>query len=163
MILIVEFLFIVILVMVLFTFYRTEGSSAKKLLPHALVEECWSGKERRHHVRFKEDTSVDYIIRKRPHLHANGRTVDISGGGMKLLIDEKLPEGAIIDLKISVPGSSENTEIEGFVVWSEDIAQFGASGKRMFHAGIKFSVIKEPGGRHLVDYIRSIAQDVKKA
>jgi len=159
MFLILEILFIVLLVMVLFMVYKGERLSGKSRASHAIVEEYWDGKDRREHVRFEKTLEVDYAVRKKPHLASNGKTVDISEGGMKLLMDAKLPVGTILDLRVELPNSKKISEVEGTIVWCDEVEGEDASGKRFFHSGIKFSAIKEPSGKHLIDYIRSIASN----
>lgn len=163
MFLILELLFIVFLVMVLYTLYGNERLSVKRLLPHAFIEEFWGGKERRHHVRFEKSLDVNYAVVRKPHLKDNGTTVNISEGGMKLALAEKLSKGAILDLKISLPNQNQTIEIEGEVVWSEESAETDSDGKKIFCSGIRFAGIKEPSGVHLSDYIRSIASTAKRA
>lgn len=157
MFLIAELLFIVLLAMILFMLYRNERLRSKHMMPRATMEEYWDGKERRRHFRFQKTLGVSYAVEKKAHLKSNGKTVDISESGMKLLLDEKLPKGVILDLMIELPGSKKMAEVEGEVVWSEEVAEKHPSGKRFFHSGIRFSAIKEPSGKSLIDYIRSVA------
>ncbi len=157
MILMFEFLFILLLVLVLFMLYKSERSSTKNLMPQAEVEEYWSGKERREHVRFKKHLPVTYTVQKRPHLKSNGRTVDISQGGMKLLLSEKLPKGTIVDLTLELSDIKDTVEIEGHIAWSEEKESKDSSGKRFFYSGIKFSAIKEPSTDSFLNYMRSIS------
>lgn len=159
MFLIIELLFIVLLAMVLLMLYKAEHFSTNNLRPQARVEEYWDGRDRREHIRFKRDLDVTYIVEKRTHLKANGKSVDISEGGLKLLLSEKLAKGTLMDLIIELPGSKEMIEVEGEVAWSEEAKVKDDSGKRYFHSGVKFSAIKEPSGRGLVDYINSLASD----
>ena len=155
-----ELLFIVLLSMMLFMVYKNERTSAKKSLPRAKAEEYWNGKERRRHVRFKEALELTYMIERKPHLK-HGRTVNISEGGLKLVLAEKLATGTIMDLRIALPNSKKNTEIEieGDVVWSGDAKDEEGSGKRLFYSGIKFFAIPEPSGTDLINYLRSLAKD----
>lgn len=157
MIIIIELLFIVLLAMMLFMIYTNERSTGKRLLPFATIEECWSGAERRQHVRFNKTLVVHYIVKKKLSRNYNGRSVDISEGGMKLLLEEKLAMGTILLMRIDLPEVKVMAELEGQVVWSEDSAAKCQSDKRLFCCGIKFCRIKEPSGRHLIDYIHSIA------
>jgi len=157
MLLITELLFIVLLSMVLFMIVCHEKMVSKRSAPHARVEEYWNGKERRQHFRFEKELEVEYAVEKRPHLKSSGKTLDISEGGMRLLIEEKLQNGAILDLKIELPDTKRIAEIEGEVVWSEEVDGLDASGKRLFHAGIKFLALKEPSGVSLIEYIHSLA------
>jgi len=149
--------FIVLLSMILYLLYKNEFIISKNNRHHAKIEEYWTGKERRKYGRFKKILDVIYAIAKKPQLKSNGRTIDISEGGMKLLLDEKLPAGAILDLKISIPASAQEIEVEGEVVWCEENSQKEEPGKRHFYHGIKFLAIKEPSGKYLSEYIRSIS------
>jgi len=159
MLLIVEILFIVLLSMILFMLYRNERLSAKRTISHARLEEYWGGRERRECVRFRQDLDVNYKFEKKAHLNNKGKTVDISQSGVKLLLEEKFAKGAILDLDIAVPGSRKSIEIEGEVVWSEEVAEQDASGKRLFHTGVRFLAIREPSGAQLANYIHSLCKE----
>lgn len=157
MILVFEILFIALLVMIFLMLRTSEKSFVKNNKPHAEVEEYWNGKERREHVRFKKTLPVTYTVQKQPHLKSNGRTVDVSQGGMKLLLAEKLQKGTIIDLTVELPNIKDAAELEGQIAWSEEITNKDSSGKRLFCSGVKFSAIKEPSGNSFLNYMRSLA------
>jgi c-di-GMP-binding flagellar brake protein YcgR len=116
------------------------------------VEEYWANNERREHKRFERYLEVEYSVRKKPHLK-NGKTLNISKGGAKLLLDGKLPVGEILDIKVHIPEKNRRIEIEGEVVWTKETEEKDPSGKRFFHSGIKFIAIKEPFDMHFSDYI----------
>lgn len=156
MITLVQVFFVFLLFFILIMLYKSEMISAKKSLPKARIEEYWNGKERRKHIRFKKMLEINYVVRKKPHIKNNCKTIDISEGGAKIFLDEKLSKGAIMDLHISIPDSKEIVAIEGEVVWSEDASQDKESGKRFFYCGIKFFAIKEPSQVSLIEYIRSL-------
>ena len=160
MLIIAEILFIVLLSTMLLMIYKNERASAKRSLARAKAEEYWNGRERRRHVRFKNALELTYIIEKRPHLKQT-KTVDISEGGLKLVLAEKLAAGTMMDIRITLPGSEKNTEVEveGEVVWSDDAKEVESSGKRLFYSGIKFFAIPEPSARSLISYIKSLAKD----
>ncbi len=158
MLLLIELLFIVLLSMILFMIYKDERLHSKKTLLHATLEEYWGGKERREHVRFKKTLEVSYVVEKKPHLK-NGKTLDISEGGAKLLLDEKLAVGTIVDLKIALPNSNRIAELEGEVIWSNKAKESDASGKRFFNSGVRFLAIKGPSGENLTGYIKSLCGD----
>lgn len=160
MLLIIEILFIITLSMILFIIYRHESVLSKHVLPHASVEEYWSGKERRQHFRFKCELDVTYTVEVKPNLKSRAKTVDISEGGMKLRLDDKLPSGSILDLKIALPNLKQPAEIEGEVVWSKEIDGSDPSGKRYFYSGIKFRAMREPAENVLANYIRSLAVSI---
>lgn len=146
--------FLILLSLTLVALRGLERLSSKKLIPRAKVEEYWMGEERRLHLRFKHDLEVEYNVEKKPRL-TNGRTLDISKGGMRLVLDEKLPNGAIIDVKIQTP-EKKIIEVEGEVIWTKESGGRDAQGKRFFHSGIKFIGIREPSGIHLAEYINCL-------
>lgn len=144
-----------ILSVTLFMLWAHEKLTSKKTIPHAKIEECWPNEERRRHPRFDKDLEVEYNVEKKPHLKRN-KTVNISKGGMKLLLDEKLPQGAIIDIKVYITEKNRMVEIEAEVVWTKDAEGNHPSGKRFFHSGIKFIAIKEPSNMHFWEYLNSL-------
>lgn len=152
MFLIVGTVFLVLLSITLMMLWGHEKISIKRAIPRAKVEEYWDGEDRRLHERFIKDLEVEYSVKKRPHLK-NGRAVNLSKGGMKLLLDEKLPKGAILGLKVYIPENKRTIEVETEVVWTNDADKKDASGKRFFFSGLKFIAIKEPAGTHLSEYL----------
>lgn len=155
MFLMVGLCFLALLSITLFMLWAHEKITNKRIIPHARVEECWTNEERRRHVRFERDLEVEYYIEKKPHLKT-GNTVNVSRGGMKLLLDEKLPVGTIIDLKALIPVRNRTVEIEAKVVWTKEAQNNDPHGKRFFHSGIKFIAIKEPSDAHFSEYINSL-------
>lgn len=127
-----------------------ERIRAKRTVLRANVEECWNGEERRQHKRMEKNLEVEYSVEKKPHLK-NGKTVNISEGGMKLRLDEKLAKGTIVDLKIYMPENNKTIEVEGEVSWTKECDGRDASGKRFFHSGIKFITMKGSSGTHLCE------------
>lgn len=156
MFLVTEALFIILLVVILVMLRRSERNVAKNTMPRARIEEWWDGKERRSHIRFRKALEVDYSIENNPRLNNRCKTVDISEGGMKLLLEEKPAKGSILSLKVILPDIRKVAEVKGEVVWLEDVAQSDQSGKRFFCSGIKFAEIKQPPGNPLLEYIRSL-------
>ena len=158
MFLIVGTVFLILLSITLVMLWSHEKIATKKMVPRAKIEECWDGEERRSHKRFNKGLEVEYSVRKRPHLK-NGNTIDLSEGGMKLLLDEKLPKGAIMDLKVHIPENRRTIEVEAEVVWTNDADKKDPSGKRFFFSGLKFIAIKEPAGMHLSEYLTHLKSE----
>ena len=156
MFLVLELLFIILLITILFMVYRNERISSKRAQPHGIAEEYWDGKERRKHARFKKALDIYYSVRKTSRYANPGKTADISEGGIKLLLDEKLQKGAILDLKIPLANSSRAVEVEGEVMWSEESAQKNISGKRFFYSGVMFRASPDPSYKFLIRYVRSL-------
>ena len=158
MLIIIELLFIVMLAMILFMISRDERSLSRARLHKARVEEYWDGKERRRHVRFKKNLEVTYRVQNKPNLK-NGKTIDISESGVKLLLDEKLAEGTTVVLQIFIPDSKKIEAVEGKIVWSRELKAEDSLGRRLFHSGIKFLAAKKPSSTNLASYIRSLCED----
>ena len=152
MFLIIGTVFLVLLSVTLMMLWGHERISTKRVISRAKVEERWDGEERRSHKRFNNDLELEYSVRKRSHLK-NSRTVDLSKGGMKLLLDEKLPKGAMLGLKVRIPENRRTIEVEAEVVWTNDADKKDPSGRRFFFSGLKFISIKEPAGIHLAEYL----------
>jgi len=152
MFLIIGTIFLVLLSITLAMLWNHEKIATKRVIPHARIEECWDGEERRIHERFNNNLEVEYAVKKRSSLK-NGTTVDISKGGMKLLLDEKLPEGCVLGLKVYVSEKKRTIELEAEVVWTNDAEKKDPSGKRFFFSGLKFISVKEPAGIHLSEFL----------
>ena len=152
---IVGLCFLALLSITLFMLWSHERITNKKIVPHAKIEECWTSEERREHSRFEEDLEVEYRVEKKPRPY-KGRTANISKGGMKLLMDEKLSIGTVLDLKIYIPKKKGTVEVGAQVVWTKDVDEKDPSGKRLFHSGIKFIGIKEPSDTYFSEYISSL-------
>ena len=152
MLLIVGMVFLLLLSITLMMLWGHEKIAIRRVRSCAKVEEFWNGEERRSHERFNKDLEVEYIVQMRPHLK-NSKTVDLSKGGMKLLLDEKLPKGAIMGLKVYIPEKRRTIKLEAEVVWTNDVDKKDPSGKRLFFSGLKFITIKEPAGIHLSEYL----------
>lgn len=156
MFIVVELIFIILLIAVLFMLYGNDRLTAKNSTPKAKVEEYWSGKERRKHVRFKNTMEIHYVVKKKPFLSKNARTEDISEGGIRIVLGEKLAKGVILELRIPIPNLSRTQNVEGEVMWSEELQEKHPSGKRLFASGIKFRALEDRSDKTLFTYIRSL-------
>ena len=161
MVLLIEMVALILLGAVLFIIYAREIALAKKNGHKASLEEFWPGKNRRRHVRFKNKLEFSYTVSKKVKLKNKGTTVDISEGGIKILIDEKLGIGSILEFMIVFPDNGRSAKVEGEVVWSEESDSADPSGKRFFYSGIKLLAIKEPSGSNLIEYIRSLPSSLE--
>ena len=163
MLIAVEFLFVILLSAVLFMIFKNEGLALKNKLHKARVEECWHGECRRKHPRISKSLGVVYsVVKNHAVKNMSGNTVNISEGGVKLLLDEKLPPETTLSLKITISDPGEAAEVTGEIIWTEDAADVNdPSGKRFFYSGIKFSSTKNPSGIKLTEYIRSLTVDNK--
>jgi c-di-GMP-binding flagellar brake protein YcgR len=153
MMLIMEIIAILALFATLILLVKNEKVSSKTNAQVAKIEECWDGTERRRHVRFKKTLDVTYSVRKRS-ISENGRTVDVSEGGAKLILEEKFSKGTIIHMQIPLPELKKTVAVEAEVVWSKEADAIPVTDdKRYFQCGVKFLAIKEPPGVSFIKYI----------
>lgn len=155
MFLIVGLCFLSLLSITLIMLWAHERVKNKHIIPRAKVEECWTSEERRRHPRFDQDMEVEYGIEKKPRLK-NGKTINVSRGGMRLMLDEKLQAGAIMEMKVYLPKEKKAIAVEAEVVWTKEAEDNDPAGKRFFHSGIKFIALKEPSNIHFFEYIDSL-------
>jgi c-di-GMP-binding flagellar brake protein YcgR len=149
-------LFVAILAYILIVLRKTEGGLRKSGLSKATVEECWDGKERRKHARFPKVIDIVYSVKKKIRPGNNIKTVDISEGGAKLVLDKKFDKGTLIVMQFEIPGLDKALDVEGRIVWSEEMVSQDEDGKRLFSAGIEFVSIEGSCGALLIKHIRSI-------
>lgn len=154
---IVGLLFLGLLSAILYMLYKNDSIRIRNGHHHAKLEEYWNGKERRTHERFIDSLDVIYTVLKNAQIKKNGKTVDISEGGLKLLLDQKLSPSSVLKLKVILPSPKNEADLEGKVMWCEEDKAKDALGKRFFYHGIKLTAIKEPSGKNFTDYLRSIA------
>lgn len=157
----IELVIILILVVILFMVVRNEGIASRKLIPQAVVDGYLKGADRRKYVRFRRSLDAIYKIEKRPHIRMLCRTIDISQGGLRLLIDAKFAQGEVLHVIITMPDSDNlKIEAEGKVIWSESAHDFtDPSGKRYFYAGIQFCGITQHNAELLTNFIKTLSED----
>ena len=161
MVLFIEIVFIVLLGAVLLLIYIRENIVSKKVSAKASFEGYWSGKERRRYKRFISKLDAIYTVAKKSRFANRVYTINISEGGLKVLIAEKLEKGAILEFIIVLPDSGKSVKVEGEVQWSEESKDVDPSGRRLFYAGVRFLNLKEPFGSKLIGYIRSLPSSLE--
>lgn len=144
--------FLALLSITLFMLWAHEKMANKKITPRAEIEECWHNEERRANKRFEKELEVEYTVEKKPHMK-NGMSLNISKGGMKLLLDDKLLPGTIITLKMRSPQTGNTVDVEAEVIWTKDVDEKKPLDKRFFNSGIKFIAIKEASYAGLIDIL----------
>ncbi len=159
MFLLFELFFIALLLFIFYILFKNERLALKHILPKARAEVSWSGSERRKFRRLPHELTVTYmVLKKAVARNERGKTIDVSEGGVRVLLDKKLEAGTSLDMKIDVPGTGETAEVVGEVMWTEDAHDANdPSGRRLFYSGIRFSFIKEPAGKSLINYVRSLS------
>lgn len=107
-------------------------------------------RERREFLRINDDLPIKYskALKKEPFDVAMRE--NISGGGIKLILEEDLSVGTILALRIDIPDEEELHTIfaTGQVVWSrkEDEEKYGV--------GIQFINIEEEDREKILEYVK---------
>lgn len=94
------------------------------------------GKERREFERIDGVVSVKYKAHKAVFRDAGAK--NISGGGIRLALAEKLTPGTVVELEIAIPDDSRPFQAKGEVVWTEEVNITGDSVGRYHDTGMKF-------------------------
>ena len=68
----------------------------------------------------------------------SGESRDISGGGIRLSLMEKLEEGTLLSLRFEIPGVPEEIQIQGKVVWAREVIISGKDERVYYDTGINF-------------------------
>lgn len=122
-------------------------------------------RERRRYVRANGLVLVNYKV---SDLQIEGKSsaYDVGGTGVRITVEKKLETGALIEMELYLPGSSQPILAKGKVVWSEKCkekanAQISPK-KEYFYAGVEFTVIDENNMLRIVNYVRRKAQQHKQ-
>jgi len=80
---------------------------------------------------------------------------NISAGGIRLVILEKLDLGTILALKFFLPDSTKPTCATGRVVWTEEYTIGTLDSSKAYDAGIEFVSIKQEDRARIHNYVHS--------
>lgn len=85
-------------------------------------------------------------------------TIDISGGGFRLPMNEKAKPETLVELNISLP--SQDAPFYGLakIVWQSPTAVKGKDGNNYFETGIEFIRVGINNRTQIVRYINSLIQ-----
>ncbi|MBP7055960.1 MAG: PilZ domain-containing protein [Candidatus Omnitrophica bacterium] len=154
----IEIVFIVLLSVILYFIIRRERCECKNNVPKARVDGYLEGDDRRKYIRFKKALDATYRVKHKPNLRMQCKTVDISEGGLRLILDAKFSNGEVLHLVIDISEMKKAVELEGKVVWSEEVFDYkDPSGKRFFYAGLEFCGITDNHAQILADYIKKLS------
>ncbi|MCQ9208158.1 MAG: PilZ domain-containing protein [Omnitrophica bacterium] len=113
--------------------------------------------ERRKYVRSDGLVLVNYRI---PETKIEGKSSahDVSGMGVRIIIDNKIKLQTTVEMEIYLPGNSQPVLAKGNVIWvkkCQDIAKTQITPKEeYFYAGINFTIIDEKNRKRITDYVQ---------
>ena len=122
-------------------------------------------RERRQYVRSNGLVLVNYKIPKKK-LEGKSAAFDVCGTGLRITVEEQLPQGVEVEVEIYLPGSSQPILAKGKVVWvKEYLAQKEprtSAEKKYFYAGITFTAIDEDSRTRIINYVHRKLHQAKK-
>lgn len=155
MIFCVQIILIIILLSILILLYLDEKQKKKAKVSTGKLTQVWDGSERRRFLRVPTDIPVRYSLPKNSNNLKNGRTKDISIGGICMTVNEKLNPKVRLCLEIESEGSPPPISAKGEVVWvKEAVEQKNAEGIRYFDIGIEFKDISPKDKERLAEFIK---------
>ena len=144
---------------ILYFIVTHERLETRKAVPKARVDGYLKGADRRKYIRFKKSIDATYKVRHKAHLQMRCKTIDISEGGLRLIVDAKFSDGEVLSILIDMSDTRKQIEVEGRVIWSEEILDpKDPSGKRFFYAGVQFCGIDDRHAHTLTEYIKKLCQ-----
>lgn len=155
MALFIELLVILILMLIWFSISREQSKAEKGSIPKATIKEFWEGLERRKSFRLHTSLKVTYIVEKKAHLKLNGKSKNISPGGLMLEIEEKLYPNIPLKLEITIPDDRQPIFTEAEVIWVEELKDPNQNEKRRFDIGVKFLNLSITDHDRLLNFIET--------
>lgn len=112
-------------------------------------------KEKRQYLRIDDVVPIKYrkfdmrygLMQKK-----SATRVDISGGGMKLMVEEEIPLGSWLEINLTLPTKDgfQTLCLIGEVIWCQKV---GKDKKKRFLVGIAYLDISETLRRKIVRYV----------
>ena len=112
--------------------------------------------ERRRYVRLDTRLKITYaVIKKGKDASSESETKDISGGGIRIFLQEPLPLQTLLKVNIHLPEDPQPIHCAGQVVWVEEfsVLQGEKKEKDRFEAGISFTEINPKDRDRIIKYV----------
>ena len=92
--------------------------------------------ERRKYIRLGQTVKITYKVTSSSYKHSGYIIENFGGGGIRMILEKRLPPGTILDLDIKLPDIKEPIIVKGEIVWLD--VRKGKSKEFPFVAGVKF-------------------------
>ncbi|MFH1771424.1 MAG: PilZ domain-containing protein [Candidatus Omnitrophota bacterium] len=106
--------------------------------------------EKRRFVRFDSSVNVHYQILEEGQQIREASSRDISAGGIRIIIKEKIPMGTQLEMEIILPNEKRTIQLVGEVVWQQES---DTGDVEVFDTGIKFVKISSSNILKITSYI----------
>ena len=127
----------------------------------AKLDSYWDSlKERRKFRRFNISLSVDVSFSEQSNNVYHVFSKDISGEGLCIEVPEIIPEGSILDLKITIP-KTRPIGVKGKIVWVGESPRVSNDQDRVFNAGVQFVRVEKRDKVRSRDFLDVVAQEAQ--
>ena len=111
--------------------------------------------ERRRYVRLDTRLKIHYRILQVSPTPTSTETLDISGGGIRIFLNEPLKVGTLLELEIFLPNDAKPIRCQGKLVWVEEFSIYqGAKEERKeLEGGVEFTHITPEGQDSIIQYV----------
>lgn len=89
----------------------------------------------------------------------NSYTENISEGGVKVILEEKLHVSTEVDLELSLSNGKAPIKCKGQVIWSNEIKSDEAERNYIFDTGIKFTQISQEDKNSVNELVRRLVKE----
>jgi c-di-GMP-binding flagellar brake protein YcgR len=148
---------IVVLLCILLLVTFEERRHRAELRKTFKTSKLWDGAERRKTVRVNCELDVKYnLLPSKEGANLKSVSKDISEGGLKLIVDEKMTPGSTLELELSLPNHKSPLKVKGRVAWQREIpGDIKKTGIRCFATGIEFIRVARSDRRGITDFINN--------
>ncbi|MDO8602694.1 MAG: PilZ domain-containing protein [Candidatus Omnitrophota bacterium] len=115
--------------------------------------------ENRKFVRIEWPVIIKYKTIEEPHIQDHIVSKDISEGGARFIVYERLMKGTRLDIQLEVPFDSLPIFAKGEVAW---IKKAGDEDSKAFEIGVVFTNVDSKEQKRLKMYIESEIKDRRK-
>lgn len=116
--------------------------------------------ENRKFVRIEWPVIIKYKTIEEPHAQDQIVSKDISEGGMRFIVYERLMKGTKLDIQFEVPFDSMPISAKGEISW---IKKVGEENSKTFEVGVVFKEIGPVDRKRLKMYIENEIKNRRKA
>ena len=111
--------------------------------------------ERRRYIRLDTRLKINYRILQQSPQSTPTETLDISGGGIRISLNEPLKVGTLLELEILFPSEKKSVCCQGRLVWVEEfsIYQGTKEERRELEGGVEFTTISPEDQDRIIQYV----------
>ena len=111
--------------------------------------------ERRQYIRLDTRLKIYYRILQHSPVPTSTETLDISGGGIRIFLNEPLKIETPLEMEIFLPNDTKPIRCQGKLVWVEEFSIYqGAKEERKeLEGGVEFTHITPDEQNRIIQYV----------